>query len=199
MASPSMSSATGSAQAAASTSASSSTAATASAASSAPSLSAKIDALEQDIQDTKTKINARDNKITALDNQIAAAEGKNDAAAAADLRQERQEVKDEAKQLRTMLIGYQHEKNLLLEAQQRAHPSSSASNGQTHMRRMYCPSDSVSGLTNHLSLLYRLHLFVFSCVGRCLLKRPHSSSLQSARIRVILAATVWRPRRDARH
>ena len=96
----------------------------ASAAPSAASLAAKIEALEPELKELK-------GKIAAIEEKIAAAQ---DAAAAYLLRAERQEFKDEAKQLRAMLIGYQHKENLLLESQQRAQQPAAA-NGETHEHR----------------------------------------------------------------
>ena len=103
--------------------------------SSAASLSAKIEALEG-------KLNKLESKTDALDAEIAAAEKAHDVAAVR-LRNDRQELKEEAKQLRAMLIGYQ---NLLLEAQQRAQQQqpSAAATGQTnaydHEQKVcFCP------------------------------------------------------------
>jgi hypothetical protein len=96
---------------------------------------AKITELEAELKELKGKISALEGKITALEGKIAEAEAAHDAPAAALLREERQEFKNErleakedAKQLRNMLLALQQEKNLLLQAQQQA-PKSSA-NGQ---------------------------------------------------------------------
>src|SRR4051794_38367827 len=80
--------------------------------STAVSLSVKIEELEQELKELK-------GKITKLDDEIVAAEKAQDVAAAARLRNDRQELKEDAKQLRAQLMEYQREKNLLLEAQQR--------------------------------------------------------------------------------
>jgi outer membrane murein-binding lipoprotein Lpp len=100
MASMSTASAAGSIQAAASSpSASASTAAPA-------SLSAKIDALEQDIQDTKTKINTLDSDIAALGIKIADAHTAQDTVGAANWRIEASKLEARRDRLETMLIGY---------------------------------------------------------------------------------------------
>ena len=113
----------------------------------APStLSAKIEALEGDLKELKGKITTLDVKITALDVKITALDVKiqeadeaGQADQAASLRAEQQplvtrrdKLEDDMKQLRAMLIEYQHEKNLLLEAQQRAQQQS------THGQFMLC-------------------------------------------------------------
>lgn len=119
-----------------------------SAASSAPSLTAKIDALEPDLRELMGKVTALDGKIAALEGKITEADEAHDASTAASLRIEasklearRDKLEGDMKQLRAMLIEYQHKENLLLEAQQRAQQLSASDQSKqnpTSMRQSSC-------------------------------------------------------------
>ena len=126
-------------------------------------LAGKIDALDEERKEIKGKINMIEGKIEAIEGKIEAADAAHDAAAATTLRAERQEAKDDMKQLRAIFLEYQHKENLLLEAQQRAQQSSSSS-GQFARHRMQVTADAyvhsltlafVSGWCGHVFVAYQ--------------------------------------------